>query len=426
MAANILDGHGFSLSEDPPYQPSARRAPGYPMFLALVYAVLGRSDSDVLWAQSIVGGIGCLLVVRLVASVFDLYAGILSGLVVAAHPVFARLAGYSHTEALYTVFMIGLLLAFHSALRKSSLVLFALAGVLLGVATLIRPLTMAFLLFLWIGVWFWRHQLRFPVRSLLVMTALAIATILPWTIRNTIVFGRFIPMTVPAIGANLWQASLPFEDSPVYSWIITRTQPWREKYPEWQVEKLAEGETIDSVKYTILMLQHERDLLRLAIARIINNPVGYLKSRMRAYPHLWFYSGGSPWLARVSFGDAWRRGDFLRLTGKILFLAVFSLLPIVFAVYFLLSRGLRKEHYVLWAFPVFIALAHLPLSIVHRYGVPSEPFIWGLAVGGLRTLIQIPRPLHTPVELRNAPTSGSQPSRSTEPRAPTTTFSSHL
>ena len=36
----------------------------------------------------------------------------------------------------------------------------------------------------------------------------------------------------------------------------------------------------------------------------------------------------------------------------------------------------------LWAVPLFIAVAHLPLWIEHRFSVPAQPFVWGLAVLG--------------------------------------------
>ena len=68
LAENLLERHGFSLSVGSPYEPTARRAPGYPLFLALVYTVFGRSDTAVLWAQSMLWGFGCLLLARLVAS----------------------------------------------------------------------------------------------------------------------------------------------------------------------------------------------------------------------------------------------------------------------------------------------------------------------------------------------------------------------
>ena len=389
LAENILEGHGFSLSVGSPYEPTARRAPGYPLFLALVYTVFGRSDTAVLWAQSMLWGFGCLLLARLVASIFDMRAGVLAAFIVAVHPVLARTAGEVLTESLYTVCMISLMFVFHRSLRTSSVLLLGFAGVLFGAATLIRPLTGAFLLFLWGGVWIWRQHLRSPVRSWLIMTAVGFLTLLPWTIRNSMVFGHFIPIQGVGAGVNVWLASLPYSDQPIVSWdewdkALPRLQ---EKYPEMRVAAMV-GRGDRPEHQTVLQLHGERILMRAAIARILGDPLGYLRSRARSYPHLWLYSGGSSSLAEVSFGDAWRRGDLVRLTAKVLFLAVFSLLPIGLAVYSLILEGLRREHYVLWAVPLLIAVVHVPLWIEYRYSIPAQPFLWGLASGAITSRLR--------------------------------------
>lgn len=388
LAENILDGHGFSLSAGPPYEPSARRAPGYPLFLALVYAVVGKSDDAVLWAQSMLWGLGCLLLARLVASIFDMRAGILAAFIVAVHPVLARTAGAILTEGPYTVMLIGLVWAFHRSLRTSSPVLFVLTGALFGAATLIRPLTGAFLVFLWGGVWIWRRQLTHPVRSCLIMTAIGMIALLPWTVRNAAVFGQLIPVQVQGAGVNIWLATLPYSDQPVVSWGETWPR-LQEKYPELRTPAMVGGG--DSPEYeVILQLRRERILIRAAIARIFGDPLGWLRSRARSYPHLWLYSGGSAWLAEVSFGDAWRGGDLVRLTAKVLFLVGFSLLPIGLAIHLLIQEGPRREHYVLWAVPLFIAVVHIPLWVEYRFSIPAQPLLWGLAAGSLTSRRRTP------------------------------------
>ena len=41
MGLNILQGNGFSGDENPPYKPTIRRTPVYPIFLAGIYAIFG-------------------------------------------------------------------------------------------------------------------------------------------------------------------------------------------------------------------------------------------------------------------------------------------------------------------------------------------------------------------------------------------------
>src|SRR3989344_8988415 len=43
LAKNVTDGHGFSLRNAEPFEPSALRIPGYPLFLAISYALTGST-----------------------------------------------------------------------------------------------------------------------------------------------------------------------------------------------------------------------------------------------------------------------------------------------------------------------------------------------------------------------------------------------
>ena len=85
LAENLLAGRGFTLSAAPPYEPSARRAPVYPVFLAAVYTVAGRSDKAVLGAQALLWGLGCLGLAGLVGRAGSPTAGWVAGALVATH-----------------------------------------------------------------------------------------------------------------------------------------------------------------------------------------------------------------------------------------------------------------------------------------------------------------------------------------------------
>ena len=54
LARNMLEGHGYSAEDAPPYDPTLIRVPGYPLFLAGVYAAFGHTnDSAVRVAQAL-------------------------------------------------------------------------------------------------------------------------------------------------------------------------------------------------------------------------------------------------------------------------------------------------------------------------------------------------------------------------------------
>src|SRR5438552_17984566 len=45
IARNVLEQHSYSDSAAPPYEPTLLRLPGYPLFLAAVYKVLGHGNN---------------------------------------------------------------------------------------------------------------------------------------------------------------------------------------------------------------------------------------------------------------------------------------------------------------------------------------------------------------------------------------------
>src|SRR4030095_10484807 len=63
LAVNLLQRGIFSLNTQPPFQPDAIRTPGYPLFIAAVYVVVGINPRAVLIVQAILDAITVVLVV---------------------------------------------------------------------------------------------------------------------------------------------------------------------------------------------------------------------------------------------------------------------------------------------------------------------------------------------------------------------------
>lgn len=61
-AVNLLDGHGFSLSQQPPYTPSEATVPVYPLLVAATFSVFGRHPMAVRAVQVCLDLITCVLV----------------------------------------------------------------------------------------------------------------------------------------------------------------------------------------------------------------------------------------------------------------------------------------------------------------------------------------------------------------------------
>jgi hypothetical protein len=87
LATNLLDGRGYSREIAAPFRPTNFREPGYPAFIAAVFAVSGRNDQAVAVAQSALLGCSAVLTALLGYAVFRSRAiALLGGALVAVSP----------------------------------------------------------------------------------------------------------------------------------------------------------------------------------------------------------------------------------------------------------------------------------------------------------------------------------------------------
>ncbi|MGE0455627.1 MAG: ArnT family glycosyltransferase [Vicinamibacteria bacterium] len=222
--------------------------PLYPYFIAVLYWLFG-SLVAVKWAQVLVGVLLVPAVGRLGARVFGERAGLLAAAWVACYPDLVWYSAHFWSETLYLVV---LWWAFERLLAADGAPGWrpaALAGVLWGLAVLVRETSLYLtpLVALWLLVRRGR-QGRARAAAFFLAALLAIA---PWTYRNWVVFGAFVPVST-AGGLNLWQgnAALPREEIYVlYDAVQGRVEQYRharemgiraviERQPWWIFEKL--------------------------------------------------------------------------------------------------------------------------------------------------------------------------------------------
>lgn len=172
---------------------SSLMQPGYPLFLSLLYRLWGRDIPAVYTVQAVLSAATVLILFSLLARVTRLrWALLLAGLA-AASPKLILFNAYLLTETL-TLFLMVLFVALaYRALATRRAPDAALAGLVYGLLTVTRP---TFLL----GVPFVAAVLAFP-RRLALAAAFFVGTfacILPFTVRNHQMHGRFILLTTNA------------------------------------------------------------------------------------------------------------------------------------------------------------------------------------------------------------------------------------
>ena len=200
IAVNIVEGNGFSSDASAPYRPSEAAVPAYPLFIAALYAVFGRSVYALTLSQVLLDLATCLLVAFVSFSIAPerlkssaaLWALTIYGIF--AWPAFVWVARV-YAETL-TIFFTTVAIALCAlALRAGARYWFG-AGLACGLAILTRPdsvlLLIAIVLFLLIQLARERQQ-RF-VSSFFAFCLAVGLTLAPWVVRNYLSLGKFQPL----------------------------------------------------------------------------------------------------------------------------------------------------------------------------------------------------------------------------------------
>jgi 4-amino-4-deoxy-L-arabinose transferase-like glycosyltransferase len=133
-ATGLLTGQGLS---------AARELPGYPAFLALLRAMLPQGVLPLRVAQAVVAALGVPLCYALGRRLGGEGAGLLAAAVFALDPLLVVSAGLLYPEAIAALLLTGAVLLAWEAVRRDRLPVSALAGMVLGLLTLFRPVSLA-------------------------------------------------------------------------------------------------------------------------------------------------------------------------------------------------------------------------------------------------------------------------------------------
>lgn len=196
VATNLANQRGHRVGDTVALRPPAhawmlshRLNPGNPR--------APRSIEAMVELQVLLGAVLVALTAWLGQALFDARVGLLAGLVAALYPAFVFQSHYLWSESLFSVLvtagLLGLVVARRS--RRSSLA--ALSGLAFGVATLTRELAVVAA---GLGAVWWitatpPAQRRQAAARAGLMLACTLLVVLPWTLRNQQLLGRFVPVS---------------------------------------------------------------------------------------------------------------------------------------------------------------------------------------------------------------------------------------
>jgi hypothetical protein len=244
--------------------------------------------------QTVVGAGTCLLVWLLVRRLYGEVAGIAAAWIAAIYPFLIFYCGELLSEAFFIPAFLGAVLLLDMAdgngigrrdtpLWRRRLAAAVSAGLVLGIATLIRSSSLLFLLFylpFWLlkgagkGALASQAGQQTPVRQrhasavlrVLALFALAVLaqslTLLPWTTRNYRKFHAFVPTTLQT-GESLYEANSPYATGGP-AWHLV---DWKKESDGRQMEEL-ENDQFWRRKALEWIRTHPGDFLRLAAVKL--------------------------------------------------------------------------------------------------------------------------------------------------------------
>jgi len=186
-ARSISEGHGYSIMG----HPTAFFPVGWPAFLAALFLVVGPSVATIKAANLVLWALSTGLAYVLGRRLGGRSVGVVSGALVAVAPTLTPYVMRASSEALF----IPLLLAACLLLTRKdgatpSLPNTAAAGVLLGLAILVRSTAMLLplILPLWLLL---RRPLRESWRAAALLAVASVLVLVPWAARNAVVMHTF-------------------------------------------------------------------------------------------------------------------------------------------------------------------------------------------------------------------------------------------
>lgn len=217
IAKNWLQHGIYGLSHAGTVIPTYIRLPGYPAFLAAIWAIVGVEHYRAVMLVQVVIDLGtCMVVADLARRTISPGASRLAFVFATLNPFLANYAAAVLSETLeifFTALALDLAASGLNKLGPKGTDRWIECGIVIGLAISLRPdggvLLAAILLYMLIGFARWRER-RQGVWTAVVVVGMAALPAIPWTVRNALVFHRFEPLVPRYANAENEYVSMGF------------------------------------------------------------------------------------------------------------------------------------------------------------------------------------------------------------------------
>ena len=350
--------------------------PGYPFILAAVYGVFGESDAAAQIFQAACDALAAALVFLIAAELLTFGVGVIAGALAAIAPQFCWNSVMLLPD---TLAVLPLLAAVYLLVRARAGrgVLKALgAGVLVGVSCWLRANALLLAPFVAVVAVPFLFAKGRRVRPALALVAGALLSVAPLTIRNAVVYGHFIPVSLGG-GQTLVEGLADYDPEhrfglPDTDLGLTRMEAEESGRPEYA-----------AALFTPDGIERDRQRTRRALAVVGAHPFWFAGVMLRRAGSM-LRLERTPLTGAAPVSEGWTRAPriVVRAVQKLFITAVF--LPLYLAGLVLLLRARRtRELVALLTVPLYFLCVQSALHTEYRYVLAVHYLLFVVAAAAL-------------------------------------------
>jgi hypothetical protein len=329
IAVNIAEGRGYSIGDAANFQPTALKAPVYPLFLSVVVYAVPESHRL----------IACALIQHLLMSMAPLLLlvmlrrfrlGTIAGpaaLVLLLHPSYFVYPSTLESTNLFVPLCLVWILALQQCMPTRSMETLEVVGSIKKIAAgiacagvlLCQPIVLPIVLYGW-------NKLARQGTSIAVMAMTCLCFMAPWTIRNFSVFNEFIPLK-----------------SPVWMNVVTGFSERSHGVPALNTISQENRISLDSLEHSGSDVSREKVYRNIAIQTISEHPLSFAQ---KTAVQMWRY-----WSFPPLYDGSWLSLPFLM--GR--------LLPVLFLIITTVISARYYRYYSHLLLPIWCILAYTTL-----------------------------------------------------------------
>lgn len=382
LAKNLLSHGGFFIR--PEWGPSAYRTPLYPMFVAGLYWLIPQLWFVVL-IQNILGAFSVVLVYILAKNIFGHKTALLSAILFLFESQRLHVTNQLMSEALFMVLFLPALYFYFLYRTGGDKRCIILSGLLLGISTLVRPVTqylpLIMIAFIFFKRPFWKNA-KANIGGAALFAVVFLAAVAPWSIRNKIHFNNW--KLSPLQGINLY-----YTDAVHFLEYRSKAEGTEKEFYKELTEKAEKdlGLTLDRSRWTeetirLMEFAYEPYFMRETLKIVFSDPLFYAKIKiLRTIPFLVDSSlsrSGSAITFYVPNRPNWIFYPYLYWGGRAVWAAYFLVMAAAAALNW---RGIRERIWI-WIFFITVILYFGALSSMNwdapRMRLPVNPLIFML------------------------------------------------